>query len=82
MKRPNRINVAASRAMDRLVIVGAKRGWAAGEPMAELVKNFDVEVAAGNAILIEASNLLEGQRAAQEASASSAKVKRDIKVGS
>ncbi|WP_179298434.1 DEAD/DEAH box helicase [Halopseudomonas pelagia] len=80
MKRPNRINVATSRAMDRLVIVGAKHGWAADEPMAELAKNFDAEVAAGNAVIREASDLLEGQRAAQEASAPSSKAQRDSKV--
>jgi hypothetical protein len=82
MNRPNRINVAASRAMDRLVIVGAKSGWAAGGPMADLAKEFDVEVAAGNAKVMEALGLLEEQRAAQEASAPSGKVKKDQKVES
>lgn len=80
MNRPNRINVAASRAMDRLVIVGAKSGWTAGGPMADLAKEFDVEVAAGNAKVMEALGLLEEQRAAQEASAPSGKVKKDQKV--
>ena len=33
LSRPNRINVALSRAMDRLVIVGASKRWPLGGPM-------------------------------------------------
>jgi serine/threonine protein kinase len=64
MSRPNRINVAASRAMDRLVIVGAKSAWAPGGPMATLKENFDLEVEAGHGVFIEAGQLLDEQRAA------------------
>lgn len=41
MYRPNRINVAISRAMDRLVIVGAANRWSSRGPMGEVVKAFD-----------------------------------------
>ncbi|MGA1861048.1 AAA domain-containing protein [Azospirillum sp. 11R-A] len=34
LSQPHRINVALSRAMDRLVIVGTSKGWPAGSPMA------------------------------------------------
>jgi hypothetical protein len=38
---PNRINVAVSRARDRLVIVGAKGNWPLGGPMRSLSDAFD-----------------------------------------
>lgn len=41
MYRPNRINVAMSRAMDRLVIVGAASGWSESGPMARVKAAFD-----------------------------------------
>ncbi len=44
MSKKNRINVALSRAQDRLVIVGAKTHWRTGSPMAEVAKAFDAEV--------------------------------------
>jgi serine/threonine protein kinase len=40
MARPNRLNVAISRAMDRLVIVGAHNRWELDSPMDEIVKGF------------------------------------------
>ncbi|WP_209022299.1 hypothetical protein, partial [Pseudomonas viridiflava] len=58
MGRPNRINVAVSRAMDRLIIVGAKQRWAPGGPMANLIEEFDTEVQTGEAVLVEAEQLL------------------------
>jgi hypothetical protein len=33
LSRPNRVNVALSRAMDRLVIVGTAQGWPSGSPL-------------------------------------------------
>ncbi|MGQ7814548.1 AAA domain-containing protein [Metapseudomonas furukawaii] len=64
MSRPNRINVAASRAMDRLVIVGARDRWASGGPMSTLRDHFEQEVNDGHGVFIEASQMLREQRAA------------------
>lgn len=44
MSRPNRINVAISRAMDRLIVVGAMNGWAPGSPMSSVVRAFGDQV--------------------------------------
>jgi serine/threonine protein kinase len=80
MSRPNRINVAVSRAMDKLVIVGAKDRWSAGGPMAELRMHFNAEVAASNAVQVEAGRVLDSQRAAQESAALSSIAKNLKKV--
>jgi superfamily I DNA and/or RNA helicase len=52
---PNRINVAASRAMDRLVIVGSRHRWPSANPMARLSAGFArlVEDGSGSEISIE-----------------------------
>lgn len=57
MQRPNRINVAISRAMDRLVIVGARRRWRSGTPMADVTEAFDSELAAGHARVLTSSEV-------------------------
>lgn len=57
MSRPNRINVAASRAMDWLIIVGAKDRWLPGSPMAELHDRFYNEVKLGCGAFINAKEL-------------------------
>lgn len=44
---PNRINVAASRAMDRLVIIGARNRWREGGPMSLLSSSFSRRAAEG-----------------------------------
>lgn len=49
--RPNRINVAMSRAMDRLIVVGACHHWRPGTPMAKVATEFQAEVAASNAAI-------------------------------
>ena len=59
MSRPNRINVAASRAMDWLIIVGAKDRWLPGSPMAELHERFCNEVNLGCGEFINAKELSE-----------------------
>lgn len=66
LRRKNRINVAVSRAMDRLVIVGAKSRWAAGGPMRRLSEAVEAQFAQGQARVIPASTLL-GEASAQPA---------------
>jgi serine/threonine protein kinase len=58
MARPNRINVAMSRAMDRLVIIGARRRWHCNQPMGSVVEAFDAEQAKGAARTIDIDILL------------------------
>ena len=41
MAKPNRINVAISRARDNLIIVGAKSNWQKGSAIEKLASNFD-----------------------------------------
>ena len=57
LARANRINVAARRAMDRLVIVGAKNRWLPASPMAQLAAAFGRELDAGNAEILPADSL-------------------------
>jgi hypothetical protein len=57
MVRPNRVNVAFSRAMDRLVVVGARAGWPSGGPMHRVATAFAREIDAGTACVIEAAGL-------------------------
>ena len=64
--RANRINVAMSRAMDRLVIVGAKNRWPSGGSMAGIVKAFDSEVERGDARISEGIILLDANSTADE----------------
>jgi hypothetical protein len=59
MARKNRINVALSRAMDRLVIVGARTRWRSGSPMALVSDAFSEEVKAGEAKVVDAQELIE-----------------------
>lgn len=40
LAKPNRINVAMSRAMDRLIVVGSRSRWAKGGPMERITKAF------------------------------------------
>ena len=57
MARKNRINVALSRAMDRLVIVGARSGWRRGSPVGNVVESFAEEMDCDEAIVMEAEAL-------------------------
>ncbi|RWO70224.1 MAG: hypothetical protein EOS17_14240 [Mesorhizobium sp.] len=57
MERPNRINVAISRAMDRLFLVGAIHGWGIGSPMAAVIAAFKAEVGDSNASVIDAATM-------------------------
>lgn len=67
LSRPNRINVAVSRAMDRLVIVGAKGRWRSGGPMARIVEAFDQEIGRDSARIAEGARLLNPDAASDEA---------------
>lgn len=57
LSKPNRINVAMSRAMDRLVIVGAKMGWPADSPLQKLSREVDREAEAGFAKVISINDI-------------------------
>jgi hypothetical protein len=57
MVRPNRVNVAFSRAMDRLVIVGSRSGWPAGGPMHRVAQAFTAEIASGNGVAVDSAEL-------------------------
>lgn len=62
LSRPNRINVAISRAMDRLVIVGAHHRWPAGGPMARLADAVDQEVSRGEARIDSVTGVQEARQ--------------------
>lgn len=59
MSKKNRINVALSRAQDRLVIVGAKAHWRTGSPMAEVAKAFDAEVQSSSGQVLDCKVMLD-----------------------
>jgi hypothetical protein len=59
LARPNRINVAITRAMDHLVIVGARTRWRFGSPISLVSSAFDVQVARGSAKILDAAQLQE-----------------------
>jgi superfamily I DNA and/or RNA helicase len=69
MAKKNRINVALSRAMDRLVIIGAKASWREGSPLGVVSAGFDEEVKGGNAKLLDAAELLSTPRLAKKGKA-------------
>jgi hypothetical protein len=56
---PNRVNVAASRAMDRLVIVGARRRWRSKSPIGLFNQAFEKQIAPGFASAVPVESLLD-----------------------
>lgn len=60
MARPNRINVALSRAMDHLFIVGARQGWRAETAMGQVCAAFGREVEDGRAAELDATSFIDG----------------------
>lgn len=63
---PNRINVAVSRAMDRLVIVGVRKRWSSQGPMGRITEAFERLVAQGAARAVDADEII-GRVGAQPA---------------
>lgn len=59
MARANRINVAISRAMDRLLIVGARTRWPSGGAVARVADAFYEQLESGHATITEATELQE-----------------------
>lgn len=59
LARPNRINVAISRAMDRLVIVGSLNRWEKDGPMDRIARAFSSGVKVGHARAVDAMEFLE-----------------------
>lgn len=59
MSRANRVNVAASRAMDRLIVVGAIHRWPPSGPMSRLAIAFKREVHAGEAEILSSGSLID-----------------------
>jgi hypothetical protein len=59
LAKPNRINVAISRAMDRLVIVGSLKRWEEDGPMDRIARAFASTVEDGHARQVDAMALLE-----------------------
>jgi hypothetical protein len=66
MAKKNRINVALSRAMDHLLIFGAKAGWREGSPLGMVSTGFDEEIKAGEAVLLDASELVASPKAGKK----------------
>lgn len=60
LARENRINVAISRAMDRLVLVGSLTRWDEGGPMDRIANAFVQDDVAGKATKVDAAVFLEG----------------------
>lgn len=61
MARSNRINVGISRAMDRLIVVGATGKWRKGQPLDRVVNAFRAEVTTGTARILPAGEVLVAQ---------------------
>lgn len=62
MSRDNRVNVAFSRAMDKLVIVGAKSNWPAQGPLGRVRSAFDLQCESAHANIVlpgEIRNVLQ-----------------------
>ena len=60
LAKVNRINVAISRAMDRLVLVGSATRWERGGPMDRISIAFAHHVANGQAAKVDAAAFLDG----------------------
>jgi len=81
MGRKNRINVALSRAMDRLVIVGARIRWHSGSPMGLVAEAFAEEVKSGNAKVIDAQELIDSSTSSARSKKKGTKAKAADTLG-
>jgi len=63
---PNRINVAVSRAMDRLVVVGVRGRWSLKGPVGRMSEAFGRQVTRGTARAVSAEDII-GRAGAQSA---------------
>lgn len=61
LSTPNRINVAASRAMDRLIIVGARKRWRQESPLGRLSSEFEKLIIEKVARVVDVSTFLENE---------------------
>jgi serine/threonine protein kinase len=77
---PNRVNVAVSRAMDRLVVVGAKSRWPAGSPMHQLSIAFNRQLASGTATVLDAQELLLTHNATNQTNKQNSKRKTNSDI--
>lgn len=59
MARDNRVNVAFSRAMDNLIIVGAREGWPAEGPIGRVRDLFNRKLESGSVGLATPSEIQE-----------------------
>lgn len=59
LRKKNRINVAISRAMDRMVIVGAKGRWKPDSPMHRLAEAVEAEFGKDMAKVVPAAQILQ-----------------------
>lgn len=59
LAKPNRINVAISRAMDRLILVGSLTRWQEDGPMDRIAKAFSSNIESGHASKVDAAALME-----------------------
>ena len=76
---PNRINVAASRAMDRLVIIGARGRWRSKSPVGVLNQAFEKQLDPGFASVVAIESLLG--RGGQKTDASAAVTSAHVSAG-
>jgi hypothetical protein len=74
---PNRINVAISRAMDRLVIVGLRGRWSPQGPMGRLSKAFEAQITQGAARVLDAQKIIENATTSKTDAAGTRKKRAD-----
>lgn len=58
LSTPNRINVAASRAMDRLVVVGVRGRWSQQSPMGRMTESFTHQIERGAARVVKVEDFI------------------------
>lgn len=82
MSRPNRINVAFSRGMDRLIVIGAKGRWHKNSPIARIITAFEKEQKDGEAKVYDISTFLRTSQAQDSVDEKSTRRVRKLVKGS